>query len=325
MNDKTHNFTVSESESGIRLDKFLNYHLPDMSRTRIQALISGGYVSCEGKTIESPAVKTKINDEYHIVIPKAEPSRIEPQKMNLDIVYEDPHLLVVNKPAGLTVHPAPGNRENTLVNALLAHCGDSLSGIGGVARPGIVHRIDKDTSGLLIVAKDDITHNHLSAQLANRTLGRTYNAIVWDTLNPKYGTIETNIGRSRMNRQKMAVLKTSGKPAITNYKTIENFGIASLIECRLESGRTHQIRVHLTHIGNPLIGDPVYGQTTKSRLNKKIYRSLPENTIAALQNFTRQALHATELHFIHPKTNKEMSFSCPLPNDMVELLDALKI
>ncbi len=323
MTNETHNIIVNEEDTGLRLDKFLSQNLPDLSRVRVQALLEQNCVTCNGKTINNTSAKTKLNQEYQIIIPEAIPSHILPQAMDLDIVFEDEHLLIINKPAGLTVHPAPGNRDNTLVNALLAHCGDSLSGIGGVARPGIVHRIDKDTSGLLVVAKHDIAHNFLSTQLADHTLGRTYNAIVWGAPFPPSGTITGNIGRSPTNRQKMAVVKTGGKHAVTHYKTLQNFSIASLVECNLETGRTHQIRVHLTKIGNPLIGDQTYGQTAASRLNQNIYKHLPTETRSTLLAFNRQALHARELRLIHPHSKKEMVFSCPLPQDMLDLLDIL--
>jgi 23S rRNA pseudouridine1911/1915/1917 synthase len=324
MSETQHIFTVSESDIGLRLDKFLTACLPNLSRARVQALLEQNCVTESGKTIDNASAKTKLNQQYQIIIPDIEPSHMLPQAMDLDIIFEDEHLLIINKPAGLTVHPAAGNRDKTLVNALLAHCGNSLSGIGGVARPGIVHRIDKLTSGLLVVAKHDIAHAHLSAQLSNHTLGRTYTAIVWGTPKPINGTITGNIGRSPTNRQKMAVVKTGGKPAITHYKTLENLGIAALVECNLETGRTHQIRVHFLQIGNPLVGDPTYGQTTASRLNQNIYKHLPEKTRSALLAFNRQALHARELRLIHPHTKKEMKFTCPLPQDMLDLLDALK-
>lgn len=327
MSKKQHIFIVTIENIGLRLDKFLVAMLPRLSRARVQSLLGQGYVSRDGRAVTDAALKTKLNQQYQVIIPEVESSHILPQKMDIEVVFEDEHLLVINKPAGLTVHPAPGNRDNTLVNALLAHCGNSLSGIGGIARPGIVHRIDKYTSGLLVVAKHDAAHVHLSAQLASHTLGRTYNAIIWGVPRPINGTITGNIGRSPSNRQKMAVVKIGGKPAITHYTTLQtpNSKLTTLIECRLETGRTHQIRVHFQQIGNPLVGDPTYGQTTTSRLNQNIYKHLSAETRAALLSFTRQALHARELRLIHPHTNKEMVFSCPLPEDMVKLLEVLKI
>jgi 23S rRNA pseudouridine1911/1915/1917 synthase len=319
-----HIFTVSEAGAGLRLDKFLTTCLPELSRARIQALLAENCVTCDGKVTIDASAKTKISQKYQIIIPEIKPSHILPQAMELDIVFEDKHLLVINKPAGLTVHPAVGNHDNTLVNALLAHCGDSLSGIGGVARPGIVHRLDKDTSGLMVVAKHDTAHNFLAAQLADHTLGRTYNAIVWGVPNPPRGTITGNIGRSPSNRQKMAVVKTGGKPAVTHYSILLTLNtIATLVECRLETGRTHQIRVHLTNLGNPLIGDPYYGQTTTSRLKQNIYKHLPDEIRTAIMGFNRQALHAKELRFIHPHSKKEMQFTSKLPSDMKRLLDVL--
>jgi 23S rRNA pseudouridine1911/1915/1917 synthase len=326
MEEKSFIFNVGQQEAGQRLDKFLTGKLPELSRARIQGLLEQSCVICNGEIITGASYKIKTGQEYQLVMPETAPSHIEPQAMELNIVYEDAHLLVINKPAGLTVHPAPGNRDKTLVNALLAHCGDSLSGIGGVARPGIVHRLDKDTSGLLVVAKNDSAHNFLAAQLADHTLGRTYTAIVWGAPHPAQGTITGNIGRSPANRQKMAVVKNGGKAAVTHYTTLKilNSKIAALVECRLETGRTHQIRVHFLHIGCPLVGDPAYGQATGRRLGQNIYKHIPENTRNALLNFKRQALHASELRLIHPQSKKEMRFSCPLPADMKDLLETLK-
>jgi len=325
MSEKIHNLMVIEEFAGQRLDKFLTALMPDLSRSRVQALLAGGAVSCDGKPVLDVSFRVKLNQKYQVVMPEVAVSHIEAQAMDLDIIYEDAHLLVINKPAGLTVHPAVGNRDKTLVNALLAHCGDTLSGIGGVARPGIVHRIDKDTSGLLVVAKHDAAHAGLSAQLADHTLGRTYNAVIWGSPKAINGTITGNIGRSPTNRQKMAVVKTGGKPAVTHYSVLQilNSKLFTLVECKLETGRTHQIRVHFLHIGNPLIGDPTYGMTTASRLRQNIYKGLSEEAMAALTAFNRQALHAKELRFIHPMTGKEMTFSCDLPADMAGLLAAL--
>ncbi len=326
MNKNQHIFTVSEADTGQRLDKFLTACLPSLSRARIQALLEQECVTVGGKITADASAKTKINQQYQVIIPETKPSHILPQAMDMDIVFEDKHLLVINKPAGLTVHPAVGNHDNTLVNALLAHCGDSLSGIGGVARPGIVHRLDKDTSGLMVVAKHDTAHHFLAAQLADHTLGRTYNAIVWGAPNPVTGTITGNIGRSPTNRQKMAIVKTGGKPAITHYSTLstQHSALFALVECKLETGRTHQIRVHLTKLGNPLVGDPAYGQTTASRLKQNIYKNLPDEIRSHLSEFKRQALHAVKLRFIHPHTKKEMKFTSELPEDMQDLLGVLK-
>jgi len=315
----------------MRLDRFLAGKLPDMSRSRLQALIEQGCVTLADKPVTDAAAKVKFGQEFLLVIPEIIESHMEPQAIDLDIIYEDKHLLVINKPAGLTVHPGAGNPDHTLVNALLAHCGKTLSGIGGVARPGIVHRIDKDTSGLLVVAKHDVAHLALSAQLADRTLKRVYNAIIWGQPKISKGTITGNIGRSMSNRQKMAVVPKGGKSAVTHYETLKNFSpgelkspLATLVECNLETGRTHQIRVHFAFISHPLVGDPVYGQTTASRLNANIYKSLPAKTREALLAFNRQALHAKELELIHPATGKKMHFECPLPEDMKGLIKALE-
>lgn len=315
----TRTIWVEEQEEGLRLDKFLSTHCPDLSRTRIQNLIEDGFVLRGEVPLLSPSLKTKSGWEIQIHVPEAIEAIPVPQEIPLDIVYEDEDLLVINKPAGLVVHPAPGNYEGTLVNALLAHCGDSLSGIGGVKRPGIVHRLDKDTSGLMIVAKNDQAHHHLSHQLSTRTLSRLYQAFVWGVPKPTEGTIQTQIGRHPKDRKKMAVLPQGGKEAITYYQIKEAFGtVASLIECKLETGRTHQIRVHMTHLGCPLLGDPTYGRPPKS---------LPSFLKEALQESPwkegRQALHAAQIKFIHPKTQETLSFSCPLPEDMRILKNVL--
>jgi len=320
-----HTITVLESDAGERLDKFLAIKLPEFSRSRLQALIEQGCVTCWGKPLKDASSKVKAKDVYCVSLPEAVPTHMVAQAIDLDIVFEDDDMLVINKQAGLTVHPGAGNPDMTLVNALLAHCGESLSGIGGVVRPGIVHRIDKDTTGLLVVAKNDAAHLALSAQLADRSLKRIYQAVVWGVPKTKSGTITGNIGRSFSNRQKMAVVKSGGKPATTHYSLLKDFGVAALLECNLETGRTHQIRVHLTHIGHPLVGDPVYGgQPTAQRMNAKIYKSLPDKARMALLDFSRQALHAKELTLVHPKTGKPMHFACDLPKDMKKLIDALK-
>lgn len=321
--------SISDELSGQRLDKCLSQLLPDLSRSRLQALIAAGALTCKGQPITDGATKVKPG-EYRLSIPQAAPSHLVAQDIPLEIIFEDEHLLVINKPAGLTVHPAPGHADGTLVNALLAHCGASLSGIGGVARPGIVHRIDKDTSGLMVVAKHDAAHVHLSAQLSDHSLARVYNAVVWGAPPNVHFTVTGNIGRSPANRQKMAVVK-GGKPATTHVTRLEIFHpatlkspLASLIECRLETGRTHQIRVHMAHSGHPLLGDPQYGQATSARLHGGPYKNLPDDARAALLGFTRQALHARELGLIHPATNTPMRFTCALPADMQNLLAALR-
>lgn len=315
---------VEDGVSNTRLDKYLSERLPEFSRSRIQTLIQQGYITQQGKAITDASNKVKPGEKFHIVIPQAEPSHMVAQDIALDIIYEDEDLIVINKPAGLTVHPAPGNRDGTLVNALLAHCGDSLSGIGGVERPGIVHRIDKDTTGLLVVAKNDAAHNALSEQLATRTLKRTYRALCWGRPTPVNGTITGNIGRSISNRQKMAVVKKGGKPAATHYKTLQDMGIVSLMECNLETGRTHQIRVHFLHIGHPLVGDETYGASTESRLRANSMKQLRQPAKDTLLSFKRQALHAHRLAFIHPRTKLMLEFTAPLPDDMQKLIAALQ-
>ena len=331
MPEAVYTLIAESADSGTRLDKFLSARLPELSRSRLQALIAQGCVTCKGERVEDTSAKVKALQEFILEIPDTVPTHMIAQDIALDIIYEDEHLLIINKQAGLTVHPAPGHHDGTLVNALLAHCGETLSGIGGVARPGIVHRIDKDTSGLLVVAKHDSAHTHLSEQLSIRTLKRTYNAILWGEPKTVSGTITGNIGRSTTNRQKMAVVKSGGKEAITHYKTLETFAptnlktpLATLVECNLETGRTHQIRVHFTHINNPLIGDPAYGQPTSQRLNHGAYKNLDKPRRDALLSFKRQALHARALGLIHPATGKPMKFECPLPDDMLALLAALR-
>ncbi|MBV8938501.1 MAG: RluA family pseudouridine synthase [Alphaproteobacteria bacterium] len=301
---------------GERLDKALAALLPEFSRARLQSLIALSQVTLDtprgAKPVRDAAAKVKPGEIYTLVIPPAAPSRVEAQSITLDVVFEDAHLLVINKPAGMTVHPAPGSPDKTLVNALLAHCGDTLSGIGGVARPGIVHRIDKDTSGLLAVAKHDAAHAGLSAQLASRTLKRNYLALVWGTPKASEGAITGNIGRHPKHRQKMTVLQSGGRHAVTHYKVLRRFAEGvSLVECRLETGRTHQIRVHMQHLGHPLVGDPVYGKKSLAGLHPVV------------TGFPRQALHAWKLSFIHPVTQAPMAFEAPLPPDMQRLLAQL--
>ena len=319
MNDITHiihRLAVEEGDAGIRLDKFLALHLPEFSRSRLKALIEQGQVAREdGTSLRDPSGKVKPGEQVTMTVPPPEPAEPIAQAIPLDILFEDDALLVINKPAGLTVHPAPGSPDHTLVNALLAHCGDSLSGIGGIARPGIVHRLDKDTSGLIAVAKTDAAHHALSAQLAERTMKRTYQAIVWGTPVPASGTIEGNIGRSPRDRKKMAVVPKGGKAAVTHYVLRETFGLASHVECKLQTGRTHQIRVHMAHLGHALLGDPLYGKRTP--------KQLPDELSDFIEKFNRQALHASMLQFRHPKTHEEQCFTSPLPEDMQCLLNIL--
>jgi len=309
--DETLSGTLME---GGRLDKALAL-ASNLSRERVKALISDGKVEVEGKPVSSPSAKTQAGLSFSIHIPPPDDPQACPQDIPLNVVFEDAHLIVVDKRAGMVVHPAAGNPDGTLVNALLHHCDGSLSGIGGVARPGIVHRIDKDTSGLLVVAKSDAAHEGLARQFADHSLERAYLAVCGGHLRPASGTVSGRIGRSGANRKKMAVLdeiSTRGKHAVTHYRSIEALDHASLVECRLETGRTHQVRVHLASIGHALLGDPVYGRTP-APLRETIKRL----------NFRRQALHAAVLGFDHPITGNRVSFTSELPADMRELIDEL--
>ena len=300
-------------EAGLRLDRALTDALPDLSRNRVKQLINDGFVFAKNVTITDPSYRVKQGDTFVVLVPAPENSVLRGEQIPLNIYYEDDFLLVIDKPAGLTVHPGAGQPNGTLVNALIAHCGDSLSGIGGVRRPGIVHRLDKNTSGLMVAAKSDAAHLTLSKQFEARTIKRAYHAFVWGALTPPEGKIESNIGRSRRNRTKMAVVSEGqGKKALTHYRAIERFGlIATFLECRLATGRTHQIRVHLTQIGHPLLGDPTYGRSTDTRR-----ASLSPDAKALLEVFGRQALHAAEIGFKHPLSGDYLSFKSPLPEDM---------
>ncbi|MGE4061747.1 MAG: RluA family pseudouridine synthase [Rhodospirillaceae bacterium] len=301
--------TVPADATGARLDKWLAGALPDVSRSRLKALIEGGAVTVGAKVERDPARKVRSGEIARVKIPAAVAALPEAQAMALDVIYEDDDLIVINKPAGLVVHPAAGNLDGTLVNALLAHCGPSLAGIGGVKRPGIVHRIDKDTSGLLVVAKTERAHAGLTAQFAAHEVERRYDAVVWGVPKPPRGTITGAIGRSGANRKKMAIVARGGKPAETSYVMVEAFGTrAAHVQCRLKTGRTHQIRVHMTSKGHPLIGDPVYG---RGRTTKGI-------------SFSRQALHASTLGFIHPASGKTLNFESALPPDLRALIAALR-
>lgn len=320
----THTHTLIAADASGRLDAFLRDHLAEFSRSRLQQLIAQGCVTIGGAVITDGNRKVRAGEEIILNVPAAAPATMEAQAMPLAIMYEDEHLLVVNKPAGLTVHPGPGNPDHTLVNALLAHCGASLSGIGGVERPGIVHRLDKDTSGLMVVAKHDTAHRHLSAQLSDRSLHRIYHAYVWGKLPRTQGTLETLLGRSPQNRKKMAVVKSGGKEAITHYATVQEYAVqlgqtrrvlATKVQCKLATGRTHQIRVHLTHLGCPLIGDTLYGSRTLTKI-RPFEGSLPPEHYQLLHDFPRQALHAAEIAFIHPVSEETMHFQVQQPEDM---------
>ena len=306
---------IDAEAAGWRLDRALAAAVPTLSRERLKALISSGAVSGpEGQAVRDPSSKAKAG-RYVIAVPEPRPAHNEAQDIALDIVFEDDHLLVVDKPAGMVVHPAAGNLDGTLVNALLHHCAGRLSGIGGVARPGIVHRIDKDTSGLLVVAKTDRAHEGLAAQFARHSIHRAYAAVVAGLPNPSSGTVDAPLARSAVNRKKMAIVEGSrGKRAVTHYRLVRPLRAASLVDCQLETGRTHQVRVHMASIGHPLLGDPVYGRTRPE--HRETLRDL---------GFSRQALHAAQLGFIHPVLKENLSFKSALPSDMEELLGALTV
>ncbi|WP_375188253.1 RluA family pseudouridine synthase [Sphingobium yanoikuyae] len=306
--------TIGEAQAGLRLDRALAELLPDLSRERIKALIVEGQIVSGGRSL-NPSMKVAVGQDYSITLPPPVALDAVAQDIPLDIVHEDADLIVVDKPAGLVVHPAAGNLDGTLVNALLHHCDGQLSGIGGVARPGIVHRIDKDTSGLLVVAKSDKAHEGLARQFKDHSIDRLYAAIVYGIPTPGSGTIDAWVGRSDADRKKMAVHREGrGKHAVTHYRVMERLRGAAMVECRLETGRTHQVRVHMAHLGHPLIGDPVYGRERKG------FKSILETL-----GFKRQALHAKRLGFIHPVTEEPLAFDSPLPADMQELLSELHV
>jgi 23S rRNA pseudouridine1911/1915/1917 synthase len=308
--------TVATDAAGWRLDRALAAALPALSRERVKALIGGGRVTGpEGGLVRDPAARAVPGGAYRLVVPEPEPAHNQAQDIALDIVFEDEHLLVVDKPAGMVVHPAAGNPDGTLVNALLHHCAGRLSGIGGVARPGIVHRIDKLTSGLLAVAKTDVAHEGLSAQFAKHSIHRLYMAVVAGLPSLRGGKVDAPLARSSANRQKMAIVEGNrGKRAVTHYRMLRPLHESALVECRLETGRTHQVRVHMASIGHALLGDPVYGRSRPA--HRELLKRL---------KFERQALHAAELGFIHPVTGESLSFKSAVPSDMQELLSALAL
>ena len=314
--------TVQDDKAGDRLDRLIASAFDDLSRSRGKTLIEQGAVQVGAATITDPSYRVKQGMEVTVSVPDAAPTHIEAQDIPLDIRYEDDDVLVLDKPAGLVVHPAPGHRDGTLVNALLAHCGSSLSGIGGVRRPGIVHRIDKDTSGLLVVAKNDKAHAGLAEQFAAHSIERLYRAVLWGSPTPAEGTIEGNIGRSPRNRKKMAVVTAPrGKSARTGYAVEKRLGLrATLVACRLATGRTHQIRVHCTHIGHPLVGDPLYGRVSAARVD-----SLDPAAATFVKRFPRQALHASVIGFDHPINGEKVRIEIDLPNDIKELIAVLAL
>lgn len=320
---------IDEAVAGSRLDRALADLVPELSRSRLQALIKSGAVTCSGETIGDPGRRVKPGERYRIRVPEPEPATPAPEAIPLTIVAEDEHIVVVEKPAGLVVHPAAGHESGTLVNALIAHCGDSLSGIGGVRRPGIVHRLDKDTSGLLVVAKTDQAHQALSEQFqahgADGRMQRRYLALVWGQPTRQRGTVDAPLARSRESRTKIAIAHGDhGRRAVTHFEVLERFvgddgrPLASLLQLTLETGRTHQIRVHMAHAGHPVMGDPVYATGFRTSANR-----LGAQSRVALDNLDRQALHAAYLQIEHPATAKPATFESPLPPDIAKLLETL--
>lgn len=301
-NEPTYTVEVPQNKAGLRLDKFLAESVETLSRARIQALMAEGCVFNGAQVAQNPSAKVKAGEVYAVRMPPVVAAEPEAQDIPLDVVFEDEDVIVIDKPPGLVVHPAAGNADGTLVNALLAHCKGSLSGIGGVARPGIVHRLDKGTGGLLIAAKNDAAHEGLSRQFADHSMDRAYYALVWGVPKPLSGAIEGNVGRNPHNRKKMAVVERGGKHALTRYKVLKVFGTAvSLVECRLATGRTHQIRVHMASIGHPVIGDPLYGGGGRA-----LRATLSPEARAVIDAMDHQALYAYELGFIHPRTQEKV-------------------
>ena len=296
--------TVCPEEEGQRLDGYIAGQLPQLTRSAVQKLLAEGNIQVEG-TPAAKSLRVKEGWEVRVSLPEPEETTVLPQNIPLDIVYEDDDLLVVNKPKGMVVHPAPGNPDGTLVNALLAHCGNSLSGINGVIRPGIVHRIDKDTSGLLMVAKNDVAHQGLAAQIQEHSFTREYEAVVYGNLREDRGMVNAPIGRHPVDRKKMAVTEKHSRPAVTHFQALARYGSFTHVRLQLETGRTHQIRVHMAYLGHPVAGDPVYG---------------PKKVITSLQG---QCLHAKKIGFVHPVTREYLEFSSPLPEYFASFLRSL--
>ncbi len=312
-----HNIVAPADAAGDRADRFLANAIGTLSRSRVKNLIEAGFASRDGVSFTQPADPVRAGARYELAPPEPVSAVPQPEKIPFDILFEDRHLLVLDKPAGLVVHPAPGNLEGTLVNALLAHCGDTLPGIGGEKRPGIVHRLDRDTSGVMVVAKTEQALATLSAAFAARDIDRVYKALVWGIPAPSAGSIEGAIGRDPRDRKRMAMVERGGKAALTHYATQSVFHASvSLIECRLATGRTHQIRVHLSSRSHPVVGDPVY-----LRRIPAVSRGLPEGVRGGCLDFPRQALHAATLGFRHPATGANLSFETPLPSDFQTLLN----
>jgi 23S rRNA pseudouridine1911/1915/1917 synthase len=315
---KQHDLVVAPEAAGTRLDRWLTAQLPDLTRSRLKALIEAGNLTVAGATITDPSHRVKPGQRFRLAIPPPVAAIPAAQEIPLTVVYEDDAVIVIDKLAGMVVHPAPGNPDRTLVNALLAHCGADLTGIGGVARPGIVHRLDKDTSGLLLAAKTAQAHAKLVADFAGRRVSRIYHALVWGVPSRPSGTIEANIGRHPKDRKRMAVRRDGGRAAITHYRVLRAFaGMASLVECRLATGRTHQIRVHMAELGHPLLGDPVYA-------GRKRGRALPPALLRAAETLARQALHAVEISFDHPARPARIRLTSGYPSDFKVLLTVLE-
>lgn len=315
----SHTILATPADEGVRLDRFLASALDSLSRSRLKGLIEAGFVTRDGVTVREPAEPARAGASYVLTLPAPVPATPQPQAIPFPILYEDRDLLVLDKPAGLVVHPAPGNEDGTLVNALIAHCGADLPGIGGERRPGIVHRLDKDTSGVMVVAKTEQALAALSAAFAAHDLDRAYLALVWGLPNPVAGEIEGAIGRDPRDRKRMAVVAGGGRHALTRFRTLATHQAAvALLECRLATGRTHQIRVHLASRGHPVVGDPVYLRRVPASA-----RALPEPLRRSLLDFPRQALHAARLGFAHPRTGRPLVFETPPPADMLELLESL--
>jgi len=317
---------ITEVQSGWRLDRVLAQSVPGLSRSRLQALIHQGHVALRKTTIRDANFRVKPGDIFEIGVPAPADPAPQGENIPLIVVHEDDDVIVIDKPAGLVVHPAAGNLTGTLVNALIAHCGSSLKGIGGVARPGIVHRLDKDTSGLLVAAKNERAMRSLAKQFANHTIERAYHAVTWGSPRVGEGIVEGQIGRNPFDRKRMAVMRHGGKEARTRYRVKEAFGtgprpLAALVECRLETGRTHQIRVHLAHLGHPLIGDRAYG---RSRATPRAKTPAEENAFCVVQTFPRQALHAFVLGFHHPSLQKTCRFQSEWPDDFATLVRSLR-
>ena len=317
MKNQTSVYPIQKEHHGTRLDRFLIGATQEMSRTYLQRLIRDGDVTVNDKVTQQPSYLLREGDRVCLTLPLPRPlDTIAPENVPLDILHEDSHLIVLNKPAGMLVHPANGVNSGTLVNALLSHCTD-LSGIGGVERPGIVHRLDKDTSGVLVVAKTDVVHRGLSAQFEAHSITRQYIAVVCGVPSETTGTIDARIARSRRDRRRMTTVKTGGRHAITHYKVLEHYPQFAAVQLTLETGRLHQIRVHLQHIGHPVVGDAVYGGEQRA-LNDADTPTLKQ----ALAQLKRQALHARLLGFVHPVTSENLTFSAPVPTDMQRLVDA---